>query len=155
MPRSMPSFCGSCQACRLRTEVPGTACRFGARCTRQDCRFAHASPAGLRHTAGPVRKACRYGIQCRTSGCKFAHPSKSLVCCGSAGAAQGCDIVRTPPVCPSAFVRGLEVMEEELARRVIPPERAVMMRQVSKTVRTAMGRVQPPAMIKVKKNEGM
>ena len=46
-------------------------------------------------------------------------------------------------------------MEEELARRVIPAERAVMMRQVSKTVRTAMGRVQPPAMIKVKKNQGM
>ena len=46
-------------------------------------------------------------------------------------------------------------MEEELARRVIPAERAVMMRQVSKTVRTAMGRVQPTAMIKVKKNQGM
>ena len=46
-------------------------------------------------------------------------------------------------------------MEEELARRVMPAERAVMMRQVSKTVRTAMGRVKPPAMIKVKKNQGM
>ena len=29
------------------------------------------------------------------------------------------------PACPSAFVRELEGMEEELVRRVIPPERAL------------------------------
>ena len=46
-------------------------------------------------------------------------------------------------------------MEEELARKVIPPERAVMMRQVSKTVRTAIGRVKPAVIIKVKQNQGM
>ena len=49
----------------------------------------------------------------------------------------------------SAFVRALETMEEELAIRVIPEERSVMLLQVSKTMRTAMQRVSPPAMIKV------
>ena len=51
----------------------------------------------------------------------------------------------------SAFEMALETMEEELAIRVIPEERSVMLLQVSKTMRTAMQRVSPPAMIKVKK----
>ena len=42
-------------------------------------------------------------------------------------------------------------MEEELAIRVIPGERSVMLLQVSKTMRTAMQRVSPPAMIKANK----
>ena len=50
----------------------------------------------------------------------------------------------------SALVRALETMEEELAIRVIPGERSVMLLQVSKTMRTALQRVSPPAMIKVK-----
>ena len=54
----------------------------------------------------------------------------------------------------SALVRALETMEEELAIRVIPEERSVMLLQVSKTMRTAMQRVSPPAMIKVKKGQG-
>ena len=53
----------------------------------------------------------------------------------------------------SALVRALETMEEELASRVIPEERSVMLLQVSKTMRTAMQRVSPPAMIKVKEGE--
>ena len=44
-------------------------------------------------------------------------------------------------------------MEEELAIRLIPQERSVMLLQVSKTMRTAMQRVSPPAMIKVKKGQ--
>ena len=44
-------------------------------------------------------------------------------------------------------------MEEELAIRIIPAERSVMLLQVSKTMRTAMQRVSPPAMIKVKKGQ--
>ena len=51
----------------------------------------------------------------------------------------------------SALVRALGMMEEELAIRIIPEERSVMLLQVSKTMRTAMQRVSPPAMIKVKK----
>ena len=53
----------------------------------------------------------------------------------------------------SALLRVLETMEEELAIRVIPGERSVMLLQVSKTMRTAMQRVSPPAMIKVKKGQ--
>ena len=60
-----------------------------------------------------------------------------------------------PPIGPSALVRGLEELEEQLVWRVIPAKRAVMMQQVSKTVRWAMERVKPPAMIKVKENQGM
>ena len=60
-----------------------------------------------------------------------------------------------PPSGPSALVRGLEELEEQLVWRVIPAERAVMMQQVSKTVRRAMERVKPPAMIKVKKTQKM
>ena len=44
-------------------------------------------------------------------------------------------------------------MEEELAIRVIPAERSVMLLQVSKEMRTAMQRVSPLAMIKVKKGQ--
>ena len=44
----------------------------------------------------------------------------------------------------SALVRVLETMEEELAIRIIPAERSVMLLQVSKTMRTAMQRVSPP-----------
>jgi hypothetical protein len=53
----------------------------------------------------------------------------------------------------SALVRVLETMEEELAIRVIPQERSVMLLQVSKTMRTAIQRVSPPAMIKIKKGQ--
>ena len=45
-----------------------------------------------------------------------------------------------PPIGPSALVRGLEEMEEQLVWRVIPAKRAVMMQQVSKTVRRVMER---------------
>ena len=51
------------------------------------------------------------------------------------------------------LVRALETMEEELAIRIIPEKRSVMLLQVSKTMRTAMQRVSPPAMIKVKKGQ--
>ena len=44
-------------------------------------------------------------------------------------------------------------MEEELAIRGIPEQRSVMLLQVSKTMRTAMQRVSPPAMIKVKRGQ--
>ena len=68
-------------------------------------------------------------------------------------AAKGCGRVMTSPTCPSALVRALEAMEVELARRVIPGERSIMLRQVSKTTRTEMERVRPPVMIKVKRGQ--
>ena len=54
---------------------------------------------------------------------------------------------------PSALVMALETMEEELAIRVIPKERSVMLLQVSETMRTAMQRIRPPAMIKIKRGK--
>ena len=68
-------------------------------------------------------------------------------------AAKGCGRVMTSPTCLSALVRALEAMEEELARRVIPGERSMMLRQVSKTTRTAMERLMPPVRIKVKRGQ--
>ena len=44
-------------------------------------------------------------------------------------------------------------MEEELAIRVIPQERSVMLRKVYKTMRTAMERVRPREMIKMKQGQ--
>ena len=71
--------------------------------------------------------------------------------------AEGCDhgmTVSSLSALVSALVRALETMEEELAIRVIPEERSVMLLQVSKTMRTAMQRVSPPAMIIAKLNRG-
>ena len=53
----------------------------------------------------------------------------------------------------SALERALGTMEEELAIRLIPAGMTLMLLQVSKTMRTAMQRVSPPAMIKVKKGQ--
>jgi hypothetical protein len=68
---------------------------------------------------------------------------------GCLAPAKGCDHGMTASTGLSALVRALETMEEELAIRLIPQERSVMLLQVSKTTRTAMQRVSPPAMIKV------
>ena len=51
----------------------------------------------------------------------------------------------------SALVGLLETMEEDLAIRLIPAGMTLMLLQVSKTMRSAMQRVSPPAMIKVKR----
>ena len=45
------------------------------------------------------------------------------------------------------------MMEEELAVRLIPAGMTLMLLQVSKTMRTAMQRVSPPAMIKVRRGQ--
>ena len=61
---------------------------------------------------------------------------------------------RSVDVVPSsALVRALEAVEKELARRIIPGERSVMLRQVSRPMRAAMERVRPPALIKVKRGQ--
>ena len=97
-------FCGSCSACNYRTKTPSTKCKFGSRCTRKDCMYAHASPAGSAHMAGVNATACRSGIQCTLSTCSFAHPSKSLVCktstqdkadAGAAGASHAAKVCRS------------------------------------------------------------
>jgi hypothetical protein len=79
----MPIFCGSCYGCTFETTRPDTDCRYGSNCTRDDCHFAHASPAGNCHMAGNEPIACRHGIKCKRGNCSFAHPSPSLGCDGS------------------------------------------------------------------------
>ena len=34
-----------------RTKTPSTKCKFGSKCTRRDCMYAHASPAGSAHAS--------------------------------------------------------------------------------------------------------
>jgi hypothetical protein len=59
------------------TTEPGVDCRFGSRCTRADCRYAHASPAGS-GMAGDRPTRCRYATECTDPGCEFAHPSPAF-----------------------------------------------------------------------------
>ena len=66
---------------------------------------------------------------------------------------QKCDHVLTPSTGLPALVITLETIETEFAIRLIPAGMTLMLLQVSKTMRTAMQRVSPPAMIKVKEGE--
>jgi len=74
--------------------------------------------------------------------------------CGQMTCRAGARVNLTPASTgPSALVTALETMEEELAIRLIPAGTSLMLLQVSKTMRTAMQRVSPPAMIKVKRDQ--
>ena len=87
-----------------------------------------------------------------------AHADLRLVPCLPArdqGAQDRREHSRASSANPSALVRALEAMEEELARRVLPAERSVMLRQVSKAMRAATESIKPWAMIKVKANQGI
>ena len=55
---------------------------------------------------------------------------------------------------PSELVRALEAIEVDVARRIVPAQRAVMLRLVSKSIRAAMGAIKPAGMIKVKGRQG-
>ena len=115
--------------------------------SRKRSASANARAAAVRQSAGPPGRA--------------AGKRRSMFVLKLPSAAKGCDHVMTASTpnlmasAPgaSALVRALETMEEELAIRVIPEERAVMLLQVSKTMRTAMRRVSPPAMIKVRQGQ--
>jgi hypothetical protein len=76
----MSKFCGACPACTFKTKQPATDCKFGSRCTRENCVFAHASPAGSAHMAGPEPRACTSGIKCDRRDCPYAHPSRAMTC---------------------------------------------------------------------------
>jgi hypothetical protein len=52
-----------------------------------------------------------------------------------------------------SLARALELMEVPLAQRIIPAERAVMLLQVSKTMRAAMAMMMPAGMVRVNKND--
>ena len=52
-----------------------------------------------------------------------------------------------------SLARALELMELQVAQRIIPAERAVMLLQVSKTMRAAMAMMIPAGMIRVNEND--
>ena len=54
---------------------------------------------------------------------------------------------------PWELARALEVVEVEVARRIVPAERAVMLRRVSRSMRAAMAVIQPAGVIRVKRQE--
>jgi DNA-directed RNA polymerase subunit RPC12/RpoP len=75
------SFCGNCDGCTFRLpRNVGKNCKHGSNCRREDCYYAHASPAGRQRMAGDERAACTQGIRCTRGNCAFAHPSPSLKC---------------------------------------------------------------------------
>ena len=55
---------------------------------------------------------------------------------------------------PSELARALEVVEVEVARRIVPAERAVMLRRVSRSMRAAMEVIKPAGVIRVKRGQG-
>ena len=55
---------------------------------------------------------------------------------------------------PSELARALEVVEVEVARRIVPAERAIMLRRVSRSMRAAMAVIQPAGVIRVKSEQG-
>jgi len=74
------TFCSTCRACTFKTMQPATDCKFGSSCTRDNCVFAHASPAGSAYMAGTEARACTLGIKCTRGDCQFAHPSRAMKC---------------------------------------------------------------------------
>jgi hypothetical protein len=59
----------------LRKKV--VVCVYGARCSRPDCTYFHASPAA--NFVAPncllIRKPCKFGALCQRARCVFCHPS--------------------------------------------------------------------------------
>ena len=55
---------------------------------------------------------------------------------------------------PWELARALEVVEVEVARRIVPAERAVMLRRVSRSMRAAMEVIKPAGVIRVKRGQG-
>lgn len=54
---------------------PDTTCRFNLKCTKQDCPYAHQSPAGPPGTTIDVNDVCPFGAACKNRKCVGRHPS--------------------------------------------------------------------------------
>lgn len=54
---------------------PDTTCKFNLKCTKQDCIFAHQSPAAPPGTAIDVNDHCPFGAACKNRKCVARHPS--------------------------------------------------------------------------------
>jgi hypothetical protein len=54
---------------------PNTPCKFQLECTREDCIFAHQSPAAKAGSPIDVSDVCSYGARCQNFKCTGRHPS--------------------------------------------------------------------------------
>ncbi|MCJ1338678.1 hypothetical protein MMC09_003967 [Bachmanniomyces sp. S44760] len=52
-----------------------TTCKFNLKCTKQDCPFAHQSPAAPSGTSIDVNDHCPFGAACKNRKCVARHPS--------------------------------------------------------------------------------
>ncbi|KAJ6072709.1 hypothetical protein N7467_010794 [Penicillium canescens] len=57
---------------------PNSICRFNLRCTRQDCPFAHQSPAAPEGTSLDPSDVCSFGAACKNKKCTGRHPSPAV-----------------------------------------------------------------------------
>lgn len=53
-------------------------CRFNLRCTRNDCPFAHQSPAAPEGTSIDPADVCSFGAACKNRKCTGRHPSPAV-----------------------------------------------------------------------------
>ena len=66
----------SSQDATEKTEVdPNTPCKWQLKCTREDCKFAHQSPAAKPGAPIDVDDVCSYGAACTNFKCTGRHPS--------------------------------------------------------------------------------
>lgn len=56
----------------MATPTKKTPCKFGSKCHRSDCYFAHPTVPSTKHSS---QKACRDGAACTRPDCWFVHPS--------------------------------------------------------------------------------
>lgn len=54
---------------------PDTACRFNLKCTKQDCIYAHQSPAAPPGAPIDITDVCSFGAACKNKKCVGRHPS--------------------------------------------------------------------------------
>ncbi|KAL8678472.1 MAG: hypothetical protein Q9186_005176 [Xanthomendoza sp. 1 TL-2023] len=54
-----------------------TICKFNLKCTKQDCPFAHQSPAAPPGTTLDLSSGCPFGARCQNRKCVMRHPSPS------------------------------------------------------------------------------
>ncbi|KAF9579552.1 hypothetical protein BGW38_004147 [Lunasporangiospora selenospora] len=82
---SMKGSGSSSSIARNSTQAPFTSgspqleeCKFGARCTRPDCRFRHSDRIGLPQQAS-FQQPCRFFPNCTKPNCPFYHPQGEML----------------------------------------------------------------------------
>ncbi|KAL8771922.1 MAG: hypothetical protein Q9209_002860 [Squamulea sp. 1 TL-2023] len=58
-------------------QSPDTICKFNLKCTKQDCPFAHQSPAAPPGITMDLSSSCPFGARCQNRKCVMRHPSPS------------------------------------------------------------------------------